>query len=283
MRLASILTLFCVFVLSGCSGAGVLNALTTERNIKVERGIAYGQHERQKYDLYRPADGSSKALVIFYYGGSWDSGDRAMYEFVGAPLARGGFTVAIPDYRLHPDVTFPTFVEDAALAFAEIKKSAAHDLPIFVMGHSAGAHIGGLLTFDGRYLARHDIEPCGTIFGFIGLSGPYNFDITDKWKPVFPPQTRDRSQVIDFAGGKHPPSLLIHGLADETVHALDTRQMTEALEKSGNKVEMSLLEGIGHVQTVASLSWPLRRIAPTLDEITEFLNEHSKLPSRCGS
>ncbi len=270
-------------ILSGCGGATLLNAVTTEKGLTVERGIAYGPQKRHRYDLYRPAETEPQALVIFYYGGSWNSGHRGMYEFVGAALAREGFAVAIPDYRLHPNVQFPTFVEDAALAFSTIKRDAAGDLPIFVMGHSAGAHIGGLVTFDERYLRPHGIDPCGTVAGFIGLAGPYNFDITNKWKPVFPPQTRGRSQVIDFANGRHPPALLVHGLDDSTVHALDARQMDEALRRSGNRVETELLEGVGHVDIVAALSWPLRRSAPTLAVVTDFVRKNSKMAPRCGA
>ncbi|RLQ88438.1 alpha/beta hydrolase [Notoacmeibacter ruber] len=283
MRLAVLFTWFCGLFLSGCSGASLLNAVTSNSGLSVERGIAYGEADRHRYDIYRPKDRAPEALVVFYYGGSWKSGSRGMYEFVGASLAKEGFTVAIPDYRLHPDVNFPTFVDDAALAFSVIEKEEGRGLPAFVMGHSAGAHIGGLMTFDRRYLARYRIDPCEAIAGFIGISGPYNFDITEEWKPVFPPQTRERSQVIDFAGGKHPPSLLIHGLDDETVHALDTRQMTEALRKSGNRVDKELLEGVSHVDTIAAFSWPLRSRAPSLVLVKDFIQRTAKSPSGCDA
>lgn len=282
MRFAAIAIALLGVILSGCSGASLLNAVTTEKGLTVERGIAYGPEKRHRYDLYRPAETEPEALVVFYYGGSWNSGHRGMYEFVGASLAKEGFVVAIPDYRLHPDVRFPAFVEDAALAFAAIEKRVAGDLPVFVMGHSAGAHIGGLVTFDARYLDAHGLDPCGTIAGFIGLAGPYNFEITDKWKPIFPEATRSRSQVIDAVGGRHPPSLLLHGLDDSTVHALDARQMSEALRRTGNRVETELLEDVGHIDIVAALSWPLRGSAPTLPLVTSFLRDNSKMAPRCG-
>ena len=282
MRIANLFIVLSGLVLSGCSGASLLNAVTTENGLTVERDIAYGSEERQAYDIYRPDEGEPEALIVFYYGGSWKEGDRAMYEFVGASLAKEGFAVAIPDYRLYPEVRFPTFVEDAALAFSIIAEREANGRPVFVMGHSAGAHIGGLLTFDRRYLARYDLDPCQTISGFIGLSGPYNFKITEKWEPIFPPATRARSQVITFAPGNHPPSLLVHGLDDDTVHALDTRQMAEALQKSGNRVETELLEGVDHVGPVAAISWPLRRLAPTVAIVTDYLNRQAPQKPKCG-
>ncbi|MCP1200384.1 alpha/beta hydrolase [Notoacmeibacter sp. MSK16QG-6] len=282
MRLAAIAACLFGLILSGCSGATLLNAVTSESGLDVERGIAYGPEKRQRYDLYRPAAKEAEALIIFYYGGSWKSGNRGMYEFVGATLAKEGFAVAIPDYRLHPNVQFPVFVEDAALAFSAISRDAGGGLPVFVMGHSAGAHIGGLLTFDKRYLNRQGLDPCGAIAGFIGLAGPYNFDITDEWKPIFPPETRGRSQVVDFAGGRHPRSLLVHGLDDDTVHALDTRQMSKALRRSGNRVETELLKGVNHVDIVAAFSWPLRSSAPTLSLVTNFIRKNSKITPGCG-
>ena len=176
--------------LSGCTGAGaaLINVATGESGLHVERGIAYGAKENQAYDLYEPADGTADALVIFYHGGGWRSGSRSMYKFVGASLAKQGFAVAIPGYRLYPQVTFPAFVEDAALAFSVIHQREAKGRPVFVMGHSAGAHIGGLITFDERYLGRYGLDACEAVSGFVGLSGPYDLEINAKRKPIFPPK-----------------------------------------------------------------------------------------------
>src|SRR3569623_1407897 len=78
-------------------------------------GIAYADGDRMKLDIYGPKNPTGPApVVMFIYGGSWKQGQRQDYQFVGRALAAIGFVVVIPDYRLYPDVTYPSFLEDLA-------------------------------------------------------------------------------------------------------------------------------------------------------------------------
>lgn len=94
---------------------------------KLESGISFGQLPRQKLDIYSPNILSGKPahklrkVVIFYYGGRWDSGERSDYKFVGEALASLGFIVVIPDYRVYPEVLFPAVMEDPVLAARWVK------------------------------------------------------------------------------------------------------------------------------------------------------------------
>ncbi|AUH34329.1 alpha/beta hydrolase [Paracoccus tegillarcae] len=269
-------------LLSGCGGSDVLNALASERGVAVQRDISYGPEDRQAYDLYRPTNVQPKGLVIFYYGGSWDSGSRGMYEFLGTSLAKRGYVTAIPDYRLYPEVTFPAFVEDGALAFRAIRARVGDTVPTFVMGHSAGAHIAGMIALAPRYLNAQDLSPCGSIAGFIGLAGPYDFEISERYGPTFPAQTRNFSQVLPFAKeGRHPPTLLLHGTADTTVEPRDSQLLAQALRANGNMVELKLMEGTGHIGIVAAFSGALRFTAPTLPLVTDFMDRIAADPPGC--
>ena len=55
-------------------------------------------------------------VVVFFYGGGWNSGSKDGYLFAARPFVEAGYIVAIPDYRVYPEVRFPSFVEDAAAA-----------------------------------------------------------------------------------------------------------------------------------------------------------------------
>ena len=105
--------------LTACSGTAFLNALTPGSGYTVERDLAYGDDPRQRLDLYLP-DGSSAEtpLLVFFYGGNWESGAKADYAFVGQAFASRGYVTAIPDYRLYPQVRYPGFVQDGAAAIA---------------------------------------------------------------------------------------------------------------------------------------------------------------------
>ncbi|HET6971494.1 MAG TPA: alpha/beta hydrolase, partial [Phenylobacterium sp.] len=74
------------------------------------RGEAYGPNARQRLDVYAPRGGRAPAPVaVFFYGGAWDSGRRQDYNWVGRALASRGFLTVVPDYRLYPEVRYPTF------------------------------------------------------------------------------------------------------------------------------------------------------------------------------
>lgn len=261
--------------LSACGGAvGIVNSMTDSDDVVAETGVSYGANPRNSMDIYRPAGAASDAPVImFLYGGSWSSGDKATYRFVGNALADEGFIVAIPDYRTYPGAIFPAFVDDAADALAYVTANVAQGRPIFVVGHSAGAQIGALLTLDERYLRRRGLSPCGSIAGFVGIAGPYDFLplTSDRYRRIFPEATRADSQPINFTAGRKPPSLLLHGRSDRTVEAQDSVDLADALQRSGNRSQARIYPGAGHINIVGAISAPLRGSAPTLADISDFV------------
>ena len=247
-----------------------------------EKNISYGNLERQKYDQYVPQDINPNTPILFFiYGGSWDSGDKSKYAFVGKTFSKEGFITIIPDYRLFPEVTFPAFIGDTALAFAKVRAKYP-SRKIFVSGHSAGAQIGALMTLDKKYLGQHSLSPCSSIAGFIGLAGPYDFEVTEeKFKQIFPQATRTQSQAINFANSKAPAMLLLHGSLDTTVHAEDSTILARKLEAAGNSPEVKLYKGVSHINIVAALSPLLGILAPTKSDMIKFMNEKTDQASTC--
>jgi acetyl esterase/lipase len=282
-----LLVVIAFLALSACSAGGrIVNALQPDEGVSVERGIAYGSLPRQKYDLYNPAKTDPHTpVVVFVYGGSWHSGDRKDYEFVGDALARRGIVTAIADYRVYPKVVFPAFVEDEAKAVAAISRDVGAGHPFFVMGHSAGAQIAALLVLDPHYLKAEGVDVCRRVSGFIGLAGTYaTLPLRkEKYRKIFPKNVREAARAVNFAAGKHPPSLLIAGESDLIVDPKNTEELAEALKQAGNRVEVSDYRRVGHLLLVGSLAAPLRQFAPTLDEVARFVSQESRRsPPFCG-
>ncbi|WP_144111644.1 alpha/beta hydrolase [Paraburkholderia sp. BCC1886] len=278
--------------LGGCSAAGVLNAAVSHKSYQADDSLAYGSAPRQKLDVYRPAarapsaDPHGRPVVVFFYGGSWQNGSRSSYLFVGAALASRGFVAVVPDYRTWPDTGFPGFVDDAASAVRWARDHAAEfggdPSRIFLMGHSAGAHIVMMLATDSRYLAAQQMSK-SDISGVIGLAGPYDFlplqDAT--LEEIFPPAWRAASQPINFVSGNEPPMFLAAGQRDTTVDPGNTDRLAAKLRASGDKVvEVKHYPRVGHAMLVGAIAGPLRGFAPVLADTTAFIDAQVKNVAR---
>jgi acetyl esterase/lipase len=268
-----------LLLVSGCAdGIGLINAISPHKGTPVEKGVAYGDDPRQRMDIYLPAKGKGEApVIVFVHGGSWHSGSRRDYGFVGTALARQGFIVAIPDYRVYPHVAFPVFVEDVARAAAAVSRTIARGRPVILMGHSAGAQIAALLALDPHYLKAEGIDVCRTIAGFVGLAGPYDFKPPrELYRRIFPEPLLAASRPVNFTRGHHPPSLLISGTSDLVVDPKETRELAAGLERSGNAVKLALYPHLGHVTLIGTLAPPLRQFAPTLKAVSTFVRQESR-------
>ncbi|MFO1427926.1 MAG: alpha/beta hydrolase [Steroidobacteraceae bacterium] len=246
--------------------------------------LAYGPDRRQRLDVYAPRRAHDAPVVVFWYGGSWQDGRRQQYRFVGAALASAGFVAVLPDYRLHPQVVFPAFVEDAARAYAWAAAHATQyggdPAKMFVMGHSAGAHQAAMLALEPRWIEAAGGDPRG-LRGLIGLSGPYVLTPnTPALNRIFAaPATLPDWQPVQHVTASAPPALLIHGLADELVDPRQSERLSAALAAAGVAVRYLKFAGRNHADTVAALSVPARRRAPVLEEVRRFVRERSG-PSR---
>jgi acetyl esterase/lipase len=242
--------------------------------------VGFGPLHQHRLDIYTPAATSPgpRPLVVFWYGGRWTNGDKEDYRFVGAALASLGMVAVLPNYRHYPEVKMPGFMADAALAVAWAHAHAgelgADPQRLFLMGHSAGAHLAALVTLDQRYLEA--INPTvPPIAGVIGLSGPYDFlPLTeDDTRDMFgPPPLYDESQPIHFVHQGAPPMLLVHGLGDDTVRPKNSINLAAALKAQGVPTTLKLYPKLTHTDTVAALSIPARGRAPTLTDIAAFVS-----------
>lgn len=244
---------------------------------KVASGVAYGDNPRQQLDIYAPA-GNTDGLpvIVFFYGGSWNSGTRRGYDFAGRALAAQGFVVVVPDYRLVPEVHYPGFVEDAAMAVRWVEANVAQyggdPARIVLSGHSAGAYNAAMLAYDDRWLG----EDRAAIRGFAGLAGPYDFlplD-TDAGRAAFGewPDLAE-TQPVTWAGAGDPPALLLHGGDDTTVRPHNATSLAATLEAAGVHARVIDYPDVDHIDILIRLSRPLRSRTPVLDDLAAFAQQ----------
>ncbi len=265
---------------AACSPLTLLNNLgPRDRGVRrVARDLKYGDGPRQGFDLFAPVDAKGLLpVVVFFYGGGWDSGTKADYGWAAQALAAQGFLVALPDYRIVPEVRFPTFIEDAAAATARVADVAAQyggdPARLGVSGHSAGAHLAMMIALDRRYMAaagKPDI-----IKAAAGLSGPYDFlpfnvpaSINAFGRAPDPAQT----QPVTFVRADGPPLWLGHGEPDVIVESVDSTILTDRMRAVGGRAEAKIYPRLNHADTVAVFSPLFRSKAPVLADMAAFLH-----------
>jgi acetyl esterase/lipase len=279
------LLLAAVVLLSGCEAtlfAG-LNATDQRRAITPQSDIVFDNEHGLALDLYAPAHASHAPIVVFFYGGTWVRGERAWYRFVGTALAAHGVVTVIPDYRKYPRVTLDGFMQDAAsaVAWAHAHATEIGGSPddIFVMGHSAGGQIAGLLATDPQWLAAHDLKPAD-LAGFIGLAGCYDFVPVPQDDAIMlgvfgsTPEQQRRGQPVSYVRGEEPPMLLLQGTDDDDVEPSNAISLYRATQAAHGDSTLRTYPGVGHETLLFALSRPLHDGAPTLADTLAFIQSH---------
>lgn len=281
---ALLATLVVALALVACSPITALNVLTPGGTHTRTADVAYGDGPRQKLDIYRPvqpAPAGGWPVAVFFYGGSWNSGARGDYAFVGEALAARGILTLVADYRLYPEVRYPDFLRDsaAALAWGLAHASSLGGNPrrVFVMGHSAGAYNAAMLALDARWLQGN---PAGAhepteLAGFIGLAGPYDFlpMTNEDTQPVFfHPNYPAGSQPVSHVSRTAPPTFLGAARDDRLVDPQrNTLGLANRLQALHVPVTVKTYDGVSHATLIGAFGAPLRWLAPVLDDVVAFI------------
>ena len=145
----------------------------------VTRDVPYaapgGDPKLNSLDIYAPEGKTKCPVVVFIHGGGWQIGDkRSGAQAKGKGFPEQGYVFVSINYRLAPKVKHPVLAQDVAKAIAyvhaNIGKYGGDPDRIFVMGHSAGAHLAALVSTDDRYLNAEGLT-LKTLRGTILLDG----------------------------------------------------------------------------------------------------------------
>lgn len=156
-------------------GAEALHVTWAERAAEFRAATAperlsYGAHARQGVDLFRP-EGAPVGLAVFVHGGYWMRNGPEVFSHLATGALAHGWAVAMPGYRLAPEVGIADITTDVSAAM--VVAAAAVGGPIRLAGHSAGGHLAARMlctgVLDPAVLARvpqllsisgiHDLRP----------------------------------------------------------------------------------------------------------------------------
>ena len=263
-------------VMTACSPRTIAERVALRSTVKAQSAIAYGSHPRQILDVYRPRTTPDRARVfVFLYGGRWSSGTRLDYKALAGEMTRRGWIVIVPDYRLSPEVRFPGWVEDGALAvkwaFDNAAQFGGDTTRIYVAGHSAGGHTAALLALDERYL-RAAGGRARTVRGFVSIAGPVATTWTDPdiQAAMGPASGWPATYPSTFVDGYERPLLLLHGQDDNTVSYLNSTALAARIRERGGCAVVRTYPSVGHVGIILAAMFPSLASASVLDDITRF-------------
>lgn len=254
----------------------------------VQKDVAYvdSGSDLQKLDIYSPATGNSNPIVIWIHGGGWRNGDKESVQLKPEAFNANGFVFISVNYRFIPEVSVEQMTADVAKAVKWTVDHAAEfsgdPKKLFVMGHSAGAHLAALVCTDGSYLEAEGL-PLSTISGCVPIDTAA-YDVPTLMKDANAIQKmlytsafgnnaasqRKLSPLSHVANTKGIPPFLILHVADRA----DSRQQSEAFAKRlvDSGVDASIVSAAG--KTHASINRDLGKQGdPATPEVFDFLNK----------
>lgn len=218
-----------------------------ESTYRIENNISYVQdgqtdvseyqRERCRLDVYYPKGETGFATVVWFHGGGLRAGNR----HIPAGLRDQGLAVVAVNYRLHPKVKCPVYLEDAAAAvawtFRNIEKYGGDPRKLFVSGASAGGYITSMVGLDKSWLAEYGVD-ADQLAGLLPLTGHTITHMTVRKERGIP---KTQPVVDEFAPLYHvradaPPILLMTG----------DREMEMLGRYEENAYFMRMLKVVGH-------------------------------------
>jgi acetyl esterase/lipase len=274
----------------------LMNFLASLKKVKRLKDLPYATDTRHNLDIYMPEYVDvTKSVIVFVYGGAWDSGDKNDYQFAGVEFAQLGYVTAVPNYRLYPDAKFPHFIEDIASACAalpkhlsalKLKGAEVGVLDIILVGHSAGAHTIAMLNTQPSYFkntgAKVKIKAC------IGLAGPYDLplddplvvgkfdgikvhDISDQHIDMGYEHNDHDANPINLATADISKMLLMHGRADDTVGLYHLERFAKRLKVLGVDHETIIYDKVPHHHIVGGIAGVFHGLNPVFKDISDYL------------
>ena len=256
------------------------NGLATLGSFHSAEALPYGAAPLNQLDIHIPDNihqNETRPVIVFFYGGCWgacNTINKENHTFVAEFFTALGYITVIPDYRRYPDHHFKDIMQDAAKATEwvnhNIQQYQGDSNQIVLAGFSAGAHIASMLTLNEHYLSANTRQH---IKGFIGLSGPYDFEINEDYQRVVfgPVSAYPNSQPVNFVDGNEPPLLLLYGDNDTLVLPRNIQGLSQKVRQLEGEVTARIYLGMDHVDMLSALSIP-KRHPKILNDINQFLN-----------
>ncbi len=256
--------------------------------VNVVKNINYANSSRLENTMniyHKKGDAQNQDVIIFIHGGSWSSGKKETYWWLGRNLAKNNIVTAVINYPLAPQATF----KEMALASAQAVKWVSDSIStyggnpkrIFLMGHSAGGHLCELINSDNQYFKAVNIN--NPVKGVI-LNDAFGLDMeeyltkAEKDDNYFDflrtfssdPKIWQNGSPLFYIKNVNNPHLLFYGGKTYEAIQIQTERIYKALKEQNVTVKMEIIKGKKHVGMISQLIFGSNRLYKT---ISTFLSE----------
>ncbi len=273
-------------------GTLLLTSAAFAAEARIQRDLPYAEpkNERQTLDVYARLDGRSHPIVFWIHGGGWRQGSKNAMHFKPEAFVDKGFVFVAMNYRFVPQVTIKEMTSDIAKAIRytldHAKDFEGRADRIFVMGHSAGAHLAALVCTDERYLKAEGLSlsivkgcvPVDTAAYDVVKRAASAGDAAQatKAKEIFGIDEAAQREVspITYIGKVKsiPPFLILH-VADRPDSTAQSKLFAKSLQDAGISAALVPAEGKTHGTINSELGLPTNK--PTL-AVFDFLERQLK-------
>lgn len=249
----------------------LLQTIIATAQVKTAKQINYAGNTNQANTLniyYKNDSIKNKPVLVFIHGGSWSSGKKETYWWLGRNFARKGVVTVIINYPLAPTAQYKKMANDCALAIKWVQNNigtyTASNNKIFVMGHSAGGHLAELINADPQYFLQAKIK--NPIKGII-LNDPFGLDMfeyltkTEKDDYYFDflrtftdkPSDWKLASPLEYVANIKNPHLLLYGAKTYPAIKLQTPILYEKLKANNIPVEIKEIKGKSHIPMISQM------------------------------
>jgi len=261
----SIFSLLILILLSSC---GVLK---TQRNKNISYMEATATLPQKSLNVFAPKKAKNAPVLIFIHGGSWHSGKKEIYDFMGNRFAAKGVVSVIIDYPLAPDYQLPAMEKASVLAIQWVKENIASyggdPNNIYVSGHSAGGHLAALAAIKKGPWAELGVsnplkgailnDPAGLDWYWFLTELKEKYNKEDNYDAfTSDPAVWKAFSPIYFLEGKQIPLLIMEGERTYPGIKLTVERFRKAAEEKAMELDYSFYPKTKHIPMVTQFFFP---------------------------
>lgn len=271
--------------------AFVGQVFTGSAQIRVQKNVNYTANTDEAYTLniyHQKNNVEKKDVIVFIHGGSWSSGKKETYWWLGRNLAKNNIVTAIINYPLAPNATYKEMAQASAQALKWVKDSidqyGGNAERIFLMGHSAGGHLAELINADAQYFKN--LQIANPIKGVI-LNDPFGLDMEEYLSKAEKDSYYDdftRTFSVDkktwqigsplfYVKEIANPHLIFYGSKTYPAIQIQSERIYQILKEKKVPVTLNVIEGKKHVPMIAQMIWGKNKL---YQSIINFMQQTKK-------